>query len=65
MLLYPTIETDLCLQYILTGHRVTVATIDLAQDWREIHRRLLSLVAEPEPGFSQGNYRPLIAAEER
>ena len=65
MPLYPTVETDLCLQYTLHNHRITVSTIDLARDWREIHRRVLSLVAEPEPGFSQGNYRPLIAAEER
>jgi 5-methylcytosine-specific restriction enzyme subunit McrC len=52
MLLYPTVETDLRLQYTLHGHRITVCTIDLAQDWREIHRRLLSLVARPEPAFS-------------
>ena len=52
MLLYPTVETDLRLQYTLHGHRITVCTIDLAQDWREIQSRLLSLVAEPEPVFS-------------
>ncbi len=53
MLLYPTVETDLHLQYTLHGHRISVCTIDLAQDWREIHRRLLGLVAEPEPVFAQ------------
>jgi 5-methylcytosine-specific restriction enzyme subunit McrC len=52
MLLYPTVETDLHLQYTLHGHRITVSTIDLAQDWREIHRQLLSLVETPVPVFS-------------
>ena len=51
--LYTVFETDLRLQYILRGHRISVATIDLAQEWREIHRRLLSLVSEPEAVFAQ------------
>ena len=52
MLLYPTVETDLRLQYTLHNHRISVSTIDLAQDWREIHRRLLSLASEPEAVFA-------------
>ena len=52
MLLYPTVETDLRLQYTLHGHRITVCTIDLAQDWKAIHSRLLELVSTPGPVFS-------------
>ncbi len=52
LLLYPTVATDLRLQYTLHGHRISVCTVDLAQDWREIHRQLLSLVETPVPVFS-------------
>ncbi len=53
MLLYPTVETDLRLQYNLHGHRITVATINLAQDWRKIHESLLGLIEAQASKFSQ------------
>lgn len=44
MLLYPTVGGHLDLEYRVHGHRVRIATIDLDQDWRLIHQRLLRLV---------------------
>ncbi len=52
MPLYPTVETDLCLQYTLHNHRITVSTIDLARDWKVIHSRLLELGSAPGAVFS-------------
>ncbi len=48
MLLYPTVRTDKLLQYELHGHRLTVATVDLDQDWATIHQRLCSLVEQDD-----------------
>lgn len=45
MLLCPRVETALCETYNIQGHRVTIATIDVAQDWRRIHADLLSVLA--------------------
>jgi 5-methylcytosine-specific restriction enzyme subunit McrC len=45
MLLYPTVDMDFCLKYLLQGHPVTVRTINLAQDWRGIDRDLRLLLA--------------------
>jgi len=44
ILLYPTIDEDLELSYLLNGDRVRVATIDLSLNWQAIHDRLLGLV---------------------
>ena len=48
ILLYPTVNEDIELSYVLGGHRVRVATVDLSTDWQSIHKRLLGLIAEPQ-----------------
>jgi 5-methylcytosine-specific restriction enzyme subunit McrC len=44
LLLYPTVEKELDLEYELSGHRLRVCTVDLNQEWRGIHSRLLEVV---------------------
>jgi 5-methylcytosine-specific restriction enzyme subunit McrC len=44
MLLYPAAGTSLRLDYELGGHRISVCTLDLAQDWKTIRNELLGLV---------------------
>lgn len=45
ILLYPEVQPIPTLQYEYGAHRLTAAGIDLTQDWRVIHDRLLELVA--------------------
>jgi 5-methylcytosine-specific restriction enzyme subunit McrC len=45
LLLYPTVGESLHQTYVLHGHRVRVATVDLNQRWQEIEEELLSLMA--------------------
>ena len=52
MFLYPTVETDLHLHYELHGHRVSICTVDLSKDWRDIHRRLIDFVIGLESASS-------------
>jgi 5-methylcytosine-specific restriction enzyme subunit McrC len=47
MLLYPTVDRELDLRYMVHGHSVRVATIDLTREWPEIHSRLLALIKSP------------------
>jgi 5-methylcytosine-specific restriction enzyme subunit McrC len=44
MLLYPSVDEDLDLQYEIHGHRMSVRSINLNQDWKEIHKSLLTFV---------------------
>lgn len=44
MLLYPEIDRRLDVHYQLHGHHVFIKTINLNQEWREIHADLLHLV---------------------
>ena len=44
MLLYPAVGTSLRLGYKLGGHRISVCTLDLTQDWQTIRAELLELV---------------------
>lgn len=44
MLLYPATGTSLRLSYKLGGHRISVCTLDLTQDWQMIRAELLELV---------------------
>lgn len=46
MLLYPTVENELCLKYEIQGHSVEVNTIDLSLDWKRIHEQLLNMVIQ-------------------
>jgi len=45
ILLYPTVEHPVSASYMMKGHKVSIKTINLNQDWKQIHRNLLSLVA--------------------
>ena len=49
MLLYPTTDEDVVLNYVFSKHPVRVATVDLSASWPEIHTRLLNLLFESEP----------------
>lgn len=44
MLLYPTVDKELCARYVVQGHPVAVNTIDLSKNWQEIHMHLLSFI---------------------
>lgn len=45
VLLYPEVRPLPKLQYQYGPHRVTATGVDLTQDWRTIHQRLLAIVA--------------------
>lgn len=44
LLLYPAARESVHLDYEIQGHRISVRTVDLSQDWREIHAELLAAV---------------------
>lgn len=44
MLLYPAAGVELHEKFRIQGHDVTVATVDLAKPWQEVHQQLLDLV---------------------
>lgn len=44
MLMYPEVGQELDDHFVLQGHHVQIATVDLAQPWRGIERRLLALI---------------------
>ena len=44
ILLYPTVEEDLDLRHQIWDHKVSVHTVNLNQDWRLIHKRLLDVI---------------------
>lgn len=46
MLLYPQSGAPICLNYDLSGHKVRVRTLDLAQPWGDVHQALCNLVAD-------------------
>lgn len=43
ILLYPTVNKALNLEYLIDGKRIRICTVDLSNDWRSIHTRLLGL----------------------
>lgn len=45
ILLYPGVDHNFKERYKINGHVVTLATIDLNQDWRNIHADLISLAS--------------------
>jgi len=44
VLLYPTVDMNLCLPFMFGNHKVTVCTINLNQDWKGIHRDLIEIL---------------------
>lgn len=45
LLLYPQVQADFLHRYDFMGRQLTVASLDLARPWQEIHERLLHVVA--------------------
>jgi 5-methylcytosine-specific restriction enzyme subunit McrC len=45
MLLYPTVELPLSVDFAHKGHKISIRTINLDQPWQAIHRDLLALVS--------------------
>ena len=52
LLLYPATTHDLTESIVVQGHRIRVATVDLSEKWENIEARLLALVNQQEPEFS-------------
>ena len=50
ILLYPTVSKSLDLRYVIQGHPIRVATVDLNVSCDQIHQRLLDLVGYLEKG---------------
>lgn len=44
ILLYPTVESEHDYEYRIKGHRIAIKTINLNQDWRNIHNDLLNVL---------------------
>lgn len=44
ILLYPTVSKTLDLEYVIQGHRIRIATVDLNSTWKDITKRLLGLL---------------------
>ncbi len=54
MLLYPTVDEELNVEFSSRGHRMMVKTVNLAQDWEAINERLHEVV-QPERMDRGGN----------
>ena len=50
VLLYPTVDKDIHLSYMMGYHKLTVQTINLNQDWKLIHDDLIDLLAVAKAG---------------
>lgn len=44
ILLYPTVEKDVSLNYFMHGHKIMIRTINLNKDWKTIHSDLIELL---------------------
>lgn len=44
ILLYPTVQNEVSFSTEIEGHRIRIETINLNQDWKEIHKDLLVLI---------------------
>lgn len=44
ILIYPTVQKELEENYLIDGHKVKIATINLNQDWEEIEMDLLGII---------------------
>ena len=47
MLLYPQVQQQLDASYVMHGHHVRLATVDLSRSWRSVERRLAELISAP------------------
>ena len=44
IILYPKVDNDVFISEIIENHKITIATINLNQDWQLIHKSLLDLI---------------------
>jgi 5-methylcytosine-specific restriction enzyme subunit McrC len=44
IILYPKVDKELISKVTLENHKITIATIDLNQNWQRIHENLLDLL---------------------
>lgn len=44
ILLYPMVDEEVDADYVIQGHKVKIRTVNLNQDWQQIHERLLEVV---------------------
>lgn len=45
IVLYPTVEEEVNLQFEVHGHKISIRTINLNQEWRDIHKGLLKMIS--------------------
>jgi len=45
VLLYPTVDYDLDLNYIVQGHSISIRTLDLSKPWNKIEKSLMAIVS--------------------
>lgn len=51
ILLYPEVQRELDARFVIQGHSVRIATVNLAQPWQGIRERLLDLVSQTGPNM--------------
>ena len=44
ILLYPRVQKDIDVSYMIKGHQVKACTVDLSKSWKTIHQRLLNII---------------------
>ena len=44
LLLYPTVDAELNLNYMMSGHKLMIRTINLNQPWRRIYKRMIEIL---------------------
>ena len=44
LLLYPTVDKEINLNYIMSGHKLMIRTINLDQPWQKIHGSMLEIL---------------------
>lgn len=44
ILLYPKVDQELNLSYVIAGYPMKIFTVDLSQEWQDIHNRLLEII---------------------
>ncbi|WP_419656522.1 McrC: 5-methylcytosine-specific restriction protein [Desulfosarcina variabilis str. Montpellier] len=54
VLLYPTVQKELCLNYTVESHKVMIYTINLNQDWQSIDNDLKALLDLAKPNALSG-----------
>ena len=64
MLLYPTVDQSLRLDYEILGHKIYVCTLNLNQDWQSIMKDLLLLVDDTFGARAIAKREPLVGVSD-